>query len=105
LLCALDDFIWGMKITVLEESANFATLDIKNCLASSNLMNYLGRVVLTMMLLLLVRLLLLVLVLVAMMLTSPTPLSHLLWSLPCPLGLQILMNNTRASPTMRSPYW
>jgi hypothetical protein len=23
----LDDSMWGMKITVLEESANFATLD------------------------------------------------------------------------------
>jgi hypothetical protein len=27
LLYALDDFIWGMKITALEESANFTTLD------------------------------------------------------------------------------
>jgi hypothetical protein len=26
-LYALDDFVWGMKITVLEESADFATLD------------------------------------------------------------------------------
>jgi hypothetical protein len=25
----LDDHIWGMKITALEESADFATLDIK----------------------------------------------------------------------------
>jgi hypothetical protein len=24
---ALDDFVWGMKITALEESADFATLD------------------------------------------------------------------------------
>jgi hypothetical protein len=29
LLYALDDSIWGMKITVLEESADFATLDTK----------------------------------------------------------------------------
>jgi hypothetical protein len=29
LLYALDDHMWGMKITVLEESADFATLDIK----------------------------------------------------------------------------
>jgi hypothetical protein len=29
LLYALDDSIWGMKITALEESANFATLDTK----------------------------------------------------------------------------
>jgi hypothetical protein len=27
LLYALDDHVWGMKITVLEVSANFATLD------------------------------------------------------------------------------
>jgi hypothetical protein len=27
LLYALDDSVWGMKITALEESANFATLD------------------------------------------------------------------------------
>jgi hypothetical protein len=29
LLYALDDHVWGMKITALEESANFATLDTK----------------------------------------------------------------------------
>jgi hypothetical protein len=28
-LYALDDYVWGMKITALEESANFATLDTK----------------------------------------------------------------------------
>jgi hypothetical protein len=38
------------------------------------------------------------------MLTPPT-LSHLLWSLPCLRWLQLLMSSTRASPTMRSPYW
>jgi hypothetical protein len=27
LLYALDDHVWGMKITALEESTNFATLD------------------------------------------------------------------------------
>jgi hypothetical protein len=27
LMYALDDFVWGMKITALEESADFATLD------------------------------------------------------------------------------
>jgi hypothetical protein len=27
LMYALDDHVWGMKITVLEESANFTTLD------------------------------------------------------------------------------
>jgi hypothetical protein len=29
LLYALDDHVWGMKIIALEESANFATLDIE----------------------------------------------------------------------------
>jgi hypothetical protein len=29
LLYAFDDYIWGMKITVLEESADFATLNIE----------------------------------------------------------------------------
>jgi hypothetical protein len=27
LLYALDDFVWGMKITALEESVDFTTLD------------------------------------------------------------------------------
>jgi hypothetical protein len=31
--------------------------------------------------------------------------SHLLWSLHCHLLLQLLMNSVRASPTMRLPYW
>jgi hypothetical protein len=30
LLYALDDHVWSMKITALEESADFATLDIEN---------------------------------------------------------------------------
>jgi hypothetical protein len=47
LLYTLDDHMWGMKITVLEESADFATLNTKNCLASLSLMNYLTTVVLT----------------------------------------------------------
>jgi hypothetical protein len=83
LFYVLDDHVWGMKISALKESSDFVTL--KNCLASSNLMNCLESIILIMMLLMLVRLLLLVLLLVAMMLTPPTPLSHLLWSLPCPL--------------------
>jgi hypothetical protein len=44
LLYALDDSVWGIKITVLEEFVDFATLDTKNCLASSSLMNCLGRI-------------------------------------------------------------
>jgi hypothetical protein len=105
LLYALDDHVWGMKITALGESVDFATLDTENFVASSNLINYLGSVIRSMMLLLLVRLLLLVLMLVAMMLTPPTPLYHLLWSLLCPLWSQLLLSSTRASSTMRSPCW
>jgi hypothetical protein len=56
LLYALDDSVWGMKITAIEESADFATLDTEK----------------------LVRLLLLVFMLVAMWLTPPTLLTHLL---------------------------
>jgi hypothetical protein len=72
-----------MKITVLEESADFATLDTENCLANQNIMNCLGKVVIIMMLPSLVRLSLLMLVLVAMWLTPPTLPTHLLWSLLC----------------------
>jgi hypothetical protein len=34
LLCALDDHVWGMKITTLEEPVDFTTLDTENSLAS-----------------------------------------------------------------------
>jgi hypothetical protein len=34
LLYAFDDSVWGMKITILEESADFATLDTENYLAN-----------------------------------------------------------------------
>jgi hypothetical protein len=47
--------MWGMKITALEESADFATLDTENCLTSSNHTNCLGKVIRIMMLLLLVK--------------------------------------------------
>jgi hypothetical protein len=56
LLYSLDNHVWGMKITALEESADFAILDTENCLASSSLMNCLTKVVRTMVLLLLVKL-------------------------------------------------
>jgi hypothetical protein len=49
LLYALDDHVWGMKITTLEKSADFATLD-ENCLVSFNLMSCLIKVIRTMML-------------------------------------------------------
>jgi hypothetical protein len=55
LVYALDDRVWGMKITALEESADFVTLDTENYLASLSLMNYLAKVVLIMMLLLLIK--------------------------------------------------
>jgi hypothetical protein len=56
LLSALDDYIWGVKITALEKSVDFTTLDTENCLASSSLMNYLGKIVRIMIRLLLVNL-------------------------------------------------
>jgi hypothetical protein len=34
LLYALNDYVWGMKITVLKESVDFVTLDTKNYLAN-----------------------------------------------------------------------
>jgi hypothetical protein len=92
-----------MKITALEESADFTTLDIEKLFSKLKSHSCLGRVVRTMMLLLLVRLLLLVLMLVAMLLTPPILLTHLLWSLLCPLCVQLLMSSTRVSPTTRSP--
>jgi hypothetical protein len=48
--------VWGMKITALEESTDFATLDTENCLARLNLMNYLEKIIIIMMLLSLVKL-------------------------------------------------
>jgi hypothetical protein len=36
---------------------------------------------------------------------TPPMLSHLLWSLPCLLWLQLLMSSTRASPTTRLLCW
>jgi hypothetical protein len=50
LLYALDDHVWGIKITALAESADLATLDTKNCLANLSLMNCLAKVILIMML-------------------------------------------------------
>jgi hypothetical protein len=102
LLYALDDSIWGMKITALEESTDFATLDIEKLFSKlkSHELSRKGHpnhdASLTS------KLLFLVLVLMAMMLTPPTPLSHLLWSLPCPLWPQLLMSSMRVSPMMRS---
>jgi hypothetical protein len=78
LLYALDDSVSSMKITALEESTDFATLDTEKLFSKLKSHECLGRVVPTMMHLLLVRLLLLVLVLVVMWLTPSTLLTHLL---------------------------
>jgi hypothetical protein len=104
LIYALDDHAWGMKITALEESADFAIQDTEKLFSKLKSHELSRKVVLIMMLLSLVKLRLLVLMLVAMMLTPPT-LSHLLWSLPCLLCPQLLMNSTRASQMMRLPCW
>jgi hypothetical protein len=45
LFYALDNHIWGIKIIALEEFADFAALDIENCVASSSLINCLGKVI------------------------------------------------------------
>jgi hypothetical protein len=37
LLYALDDHVWGMKITALEESADFATLDTEKLFSNLKL--------------------------------------------------------------------
>jgi hypothetical protein len=103
LLYALDDSIWDIKITALEESVNFATLDTEKMFSKlkshelsrkshSNHDNSLtskafvtsthvgGHV-----------------------LTPPTLLTHLPWSLLCFFCLQL--PNHDASPTTRLPCW
>jgi hypothetical protein len=78
LLYALDDSIWGMKITTLEESADFNTLDTDKLFSKlkSHELSRKGHpnhdASLTS------KTLLLVLMLVAMWLTPPTLLTHLL---------------------------
>jgi hypothetical protein len=47
MLYALNDHVWGIKITALEESSDFASSSLKNCLS---------KVILIMMLPLLVKL-------------------------------------------------
>jgi hypothetical protein len=99
LLYAIEDHVWGMKITALQESADFATLDTEKLFSKlkSHELSHKGR-----------------LnhdasfsskALVAMKLTPPTPLSHLLWSLSYLLWPQLLMSSMRASPMMRSSCW
>jgi hypothetical protein len=105
LLYALDDSMWGMKITTSEKSADFATLDTEKLFSKlkSHELPHKGRPnhdtsLISEALITSAHVL-------AMMLTAPTPLSHLHWSLPCLLWPQLLISNTRASPTMRSPCW
>jgi hypothetical protein len=105
LLYALDDHVWCMKITVLEESADFTTLDTEKLFSKlkSHELSRKGRLnhdaSLTS----------------KAFVTStrvggyvanpPTLLTHLLWSLlylPC---VQLLMSSTRAFPMMRSSCW
>jgi hypothetical protein len=82
LFYALANNVWDMKMTALQESADVATLDTEKLLSKlkSHELFRKGRpnhdASLT---------LLLVLMLVVMWLTPPTLLTHLLWSLPCPL--------------------
>jgi hypothetical protein len=130
LLYALDDSVWGMKITVLEESTDFATLDTEKlfCKLKSHELSRKGHpnhdTSFSSMALITgacvgghvanptnttdssaLEFALLVLVLVAMWLTPPTLLTHLLWSLlylPC---VQLLMRSMRASPMTRLPCW
>jgi hypothetical protein len=105
LLYALDDSIWGIKITVLEESADFIILDTEKLfsklksheLSRKGHPNYDASLT--------SKAFVTVLVLVAMWLTPPTLLTHLLWSLLCPPCVQLLMSSTRASQTTRSPCW
>jgi hypothetical protein len=104
LLYALDDSVWGMKITVLEESADFTTLDTEklfsklkshelsrkgrpnhNASFSSKALitgAHVGGHVANP--------------------TNTTDSSGLEFALSC---VQLLMSSTRASPTMRSPCW
>jgi hypothetical protein len=77
LLYALDDYVWGMKITALKKSADFATLDTEKLFSKlkyhelcrkgrpNHDVSFTSKALRTS-------------TLVAMMLTPPTPLSHLL---------------------------
>jgi hypothetical protein len=102
---ALDDSVWGMKITALEESADFATLGTEKLFSKlkSHELSRKGRpnhdasltskafVTSTRV--------------GGHGLTPPTLLTHLFWSLFCLPCVQLLMSSTRASPTMRSSCW
>jgi hypothetical protein len=104
LLYALDDHVWGMKITALEESADFATLDTEKLFSKlkSHELSCQGRPnhdasFTSKSLITSAR--------VSGHDDNPPMLSHLLWSLPCLLWLQLLMSSMRASPMMRLLCW
>jgi hypothetical protein len=106
LLYALDDHVWGIKIIALEESPDFATLDTEKLFSKlkSHELSHKGRPnhdapFTSKALITSSR----VGGLVAMMLTPPTP-SHFLWSLLCPLLLQLSMSNMRSFPMTRLPW-
>jgi hypothetical protein len=105
LLYALDDHIWGMKITALEESADFVTLDTEKLfsklksyeLSRKGHPNHDDSLTST------------------ALITSArvgghdanptnTTISSAL-EFAYPLWSQLLMSSMRASPMMRSPYW
>jgi hypothetical protein len=102
-LYALDNFVWGMKITALEESTDFATLDTKKLfskLKSHELSRkdhpnhdvfFSSKALITG-------------ARVGGYVANPTNTTDsLLWSLLCLPCVQLLMSSTRASLMMRSP--
>jgi hypothetical protein len=93
-----------MKITALKESVDFATLDTKKLFSKLKSHELSRKGHLNHDASLSSKALIISARLMAMMLTRPVPLSHLLWSLPYPLWLQLLMSSMRASPMTRSPY-
>jgi hypothetical protein len=93
-----------MKITALKESVDFATLDTKKLFSKLKSHELSRKGHLNHDASLSSKALIISARLMAMMLTRPVSLSHLLWSLPYPLWLQLLMSSMRASPMTRSPY-
>jgi hypothetical protein len=94
-----------MKITTLEESIDCATLDTEKLFSKlkSHELSHKGH--LNHDASFSSKALISSALLVAMMLTSPTLLSHLICSSPCLLWLQLLMSSMRASQMMRLPCW
>jgi hypothetical protein len=104
LLYALDDSVWGMKITALEESADFATIDTEKLfsklksyeLSRKGHLNHDAS---------LTSKTFITSTRVGGHVANPTnTITHLLWSLFCLPCVQLLMRSTRASPMTRSSY-